>query len=53
MTQSPEIIHIDKDADEVMCDGGNPTLGHPAVWYRFDGNTEVECQYCDRLFVKK
>ena len=49
----PELIIIDNDADEVCCDGGNPALGHPAVWYSFDGGDLVECGYCDRAFIKK
>lgn len=49
----PETILIDDDADEVSCDGGGGALGHPKVWYSFDGQDSVECGYCDRLFVKK
>jgi uncharacterized Zn-finger protein len=49
----PETIVIDDDADEVCCDGGGGALGHPIVWYSFDGATAVECGYCDRAFVKK
>jgi len=51
--QAPEIIEVPADTDEVRCDGGNGPLGHPMVWYTFDGNTSVECGYCDRLFLKK
>lgn len=49
----PEIIKVDADADEVRCDGGSGTLGHPVVWYSFDGRQSVECGYCDRQFLKK
>lgn len=49
---APEIIYIDDTADEVSCDGGGGALGHPIVWYAFDGRDSVECGYCDRLFVK-
>lgn len=48
----PEIIRVDADADGVSCDGGGGALGHPKVWYSLDGLDEVECGYCDRLFVK-
>lgn len=51
--QAPEIIEIPASADEVKCDGGNGALGHPVVWYTFDGRDRVECGYCDRLFLKK
>lgn len=50
--QAPEIIAVDSDADEVVCDGGGGALGHPKVWYSFDGQDIVECGYCDRQFVK-
>jgi uncharacterized Zn-finger protein len=48
----PETILIDDDIDEVSCDGGGGALGHPKVWYTFDGQDSVECGYCDRLFLK-
>jgi len=51
--QTPEIITVDNDADQVKCDGGGGALGHPVVWYSFDREDYVECGYCDRLFVKK
>ena len=52
-THTPEIIVVEDSADGVKCDGGNPALGHPLVWYSFDGQDAVECGYCDRLFVKE
>lgn len=48
-----EVIIVASDADEVMCDGGGGALGHPQVWYSFDGQSEVVCGYCDRLFKKQ
>ena len=50
--QDPEIKEVSADADEVRCDGGG-AMGHPTVWYTFDGRDRVECGYCDRLFLKK
>lgn len=52
-SQAPEVIEVSGDADEVRCDGGNGALGHPMVWYSFDGRDRVECAYCDRLFLKQ
>ena len=52
-TAAPEVIIVDDDADEVSCDGGSPALGHPLVWYSFDGKDKVVCGYCDREFVKR
>lgn len=53
LAHSPETIICDNGADGVSCDGGGGPLGHPVVWYSFDGQDRVECGYCDRLFVKK
>jgi uncharacterized Zn-finger protein len=50
---APEVIPVDPHADGVSCDGGGGALGHPKVWYGFDGVFSVECAYCDRKFVKK
>ena len=49
---TPEKIQVDAHADGVSCDGGNGALGHPKVWYTFDGKDQVECKYCDRIFIK-
>ena len=48
----PEVIIVGDDTDEISCDGGG-ALGHPIVWYAFDDQDQVECGYCDRLFVKE
>jgi uncharacterized Zn-finger protein len=51
--QAPETIRVAHDADQVSCDGGGGALGHPVVWYSFDGQSCVTCGYCDRLFVRQ
>ena len=48
----PEIFRVPEDMHQVACDGGG-TLGHPKVYYSFDGKEEVVCGYCDRLFTKR
>lgn len=48
-----ETIKVSSDADGVVCDGGGGPLGHPQVWYGFDGADDVCCHYCGRKFVKK
>jgi uncharacterized Zn-finger protein len=53
MTKKPETITVDKNTDEISCDGGGGALGHPKVWYSFDGQDSVTCSYCDRVFIKK
>lgn len=50
-TQHPEIFLVEASAHQVCCNGGG-ALGHPKVYYTFDGVDEVTCGYCDRLFTK-
>lgn len=50
---APETLSVDHDIDTVCCDGGGGALGHPAVYYTFNGQTRVECGYCDRVFIQK
>ena len=47
-----EVIAMDPHTDQVRCDGGGGPLGHPVVYYTFDGKDTVECLYCDRTFVR-
>jgi uncharacterized Zn-finger protein len=49
----PEVITVDDDSDTVSCDGGGGALGHPLVYYSFNGAEHTECGYCDRIFVRK
>jgi len=51
-TYAPEIVTVSADTEQVCCDGGQGPLGHPLVYYRFDGRARIECGYCDRIFVK-
>ncbi len=50
---APEVIAVDHHSSGVKCDGGGGALGHPVVYYAFDGRDHVECQYCDRVFVRR
>lgn len=53
-TRPPEIITVPSGTDSVSCDGGHTILGHPKVWYTFDGDQPyIECRYCDRRFVRE
>ena len=48
-TAPPETVFVDKK--RVSCDGGGGALGHPRVWLEMGEETQVECPYCDCLFV--
>lgn len=50
MTVQPaEIIYT--NSKRVACDGGGGALGHPRVWLEMGVKRQVECPYCDRLYV--
>jgi uncharacterized Zn-finger protein len=49
--QPPEIITVDEAV--VACDGGNGPLGHPRVYLRMAGESQVDCPYCGRRYVLK
>jgi uncharacterized Zn-finger protein len=50
---NPEIVKVSADTDQVACNGGHPTLGHPLTYYTFAGVDRIECLYCDRVFIRK
>lgn len=53
ITKAPEQIFVSSDTKTIMCDGGGGVLGHPAVYYSFDGTDTITCGYCDREFVRE
>ncbi len=53
LANKPETVMVDRDTDDVKCDGGGGPLGHPLVWYSFDGSESVTCTYCGCVFLKK
>lgn len=49
---APEIIKVKANTNRIECNGGGGALGHPRVFYSFDGRDTVTCGYCDREFTK-
>ena len=45
----PEIIPV--NTFTVGCDGGGGALGHPLVYLTMGEDGQIECGYCDRMFV--
>jgi uncharacterized Zn-finger protein len=35
----------------IACDGGGGALGHPKTWLDMGQDTQVQCKYCDKVFV--
>ena len=52
-TKAPEVIKVDNQTERVECSGLGGALGHPRVFYSFDGRPSVTCKYCDREFIRK
>lgn len=50
-TKAPETVETDKT--RVTCNGEGGSLGHPAVTLEMGEAGEVQCPYCNRLFVLK
>lgn len=51
-TKAPEVIKVDRYTERVECCGDGGALGHPRVYYTFDGKKRITCKYCDREFVQ-
>jgi uncharacterized Zn-finger protein len=48
-----EIEIVPKDTETVKCDGGEGDLGHPAVFFKMKNSYELNCNYCNKKFIKK
>lgn len=48
---APETVFVTET--KVACDGDEGALGHPRVYLNMGGDGQVECPYCDRLFILK
>ena len=48
-----EIIQVNKNIETICCDGGQDSLGHPAVYYNFDKSNEVVCGYCGKKYIRE
>lgn len=49
---NPEVITVPAKTDQVACNGGHPSLGHPMTYYTFDNSEKIDCGYCDRQFIR-
>ena len=51
--QEKEIVTVDPSTKTICCDGGQDGLGHPAVYYTFNGEGKIICSYCSKTFIKE
>ena len=51
--QESKIVKVDQETETICCDGGEDSLGHPAVYFTFNNQNIIVCNYCGRTFIKK
>ena len=51
--EEQKIINIDPKVETICCDGGEDSLGHPAVYFTFADKNEIVCNYCGKIFIKE
>ena len=44
---------VASNVETICCDGGQDSLGHPAVYYNFGELKKVVCDYCGKEFIRK
>ena len=47
-----DVLKVDPDIETICCDGGEDSLGHPAVYYTFDQSNKIVCSYCGKTYIK-
>ena len=50
--ETTEYVKVDSNTKTICCDGGEDSLGHPAVYYTFDQSNKIVCNYCGKTFIK-
>ena len=50
--EESEIIKVDLNTKIICCDGGQDGLGHPAVYFTFDNENKIVCNYCGKTYIK-
>ena len=48
-----DIEKVSANIETICCDGGQDGLGHPAVYYNFNGLNEVVCKYCEKKYIRE
>ena len=48
-----DIIIVKANTETICCDGGQDSLGHPAVYFTFNNQDKIICNYCGKTFIKE
>ena len=51
--EKTEIIKVGFETETICCDGDKDGLGHPAVYFTFDGQNIIVCNYCGKTYKKE
>ena len=46
-----ETIKVEPNVETICCDGDQDSLGHPAVYYSFDGNNKIVCSIISQVYI--
>ena len=52
MNDEDNIVKIDLKTETICCDGGQDSLGHPAVYDTFDQSNKSVCGYCGKIYIR-
>ncbi len=48
-----ETVKVELNIETICCDGGEDSLGHPAVYYTFDESNRIICNYCGKIYIRE
>ena len=48
-----EVIKAKVNVETICCDGGQDSLGHPAVYFTFGQSIQVVCRYCAKNYIRE
>ena len=48
-----DIEKVPSNIETICCDGGQDSLGHPAVYYTFNQSNQIVCGYCGKIYIKE
>ena len=51
--QKSDIIKVDSNTQTICCEGDEDSLGHPAVYFTFNGQNTIVCNYCGKTYIKE
>ena len=46
-------VKVVANTETICCDGGEDSLGHPAVFYTFNNDEKIICGYCGKIYIRE